>query len=201
MARTAVILAGGRSQRFGQDKAWACFQEKPLIQILIDTLKASQCDIVLSGPKQSLSPLNFPIIEDEVVFEGPLKALETILSQTEAEKILLTACDMPFLKKEVIDVLWEESQSHDIVILSNQNFPSPVPGVYDSKILPLIQKLLEKGRRDLKSLLQEDLKIKTLSPEFYEKHDPDYQSLWNVNTSKDLQEYRDLKLKHDLDQS
>ena len=135
MDKTAVILAGGKSLRFGQDKAWACFQEKPLIQILIETLKFSQCNIVLSGPKQSLSPLNFPIIEDEVVFEGPLKALETILSQIESEKILLTACDMPFLKKEVIDVLWVESQSHDIVVLSHQDFPSPVPGVYHSKIL------------------------------------------------------------------
>ena len=185
-AKVAVILAGGKSERFGANKAWATYQGKSLITILIDQLKEARCEIILSGPKAILAPLKLPVIEDPTPFAGPLYALAHILPQVDSEKILLAACDMPFLRPTITDLLWETSEDHDLAILSSQGQPYPLPGIYHQAILPQLQKLMRQGRRDLKALFEVNLKIGIIDDEVIKLYDPQRESLININTPHDL---------------
>ncbi|MBI2340938.1 MAG: molybdenum cofactor biosynthesis protein MoaE, partial [Deltaproteobacteria bacterium] len=160
--KIAVILAGGQSKRFGSDKVWAPFQGKPLIQISIDALKASSFDVMLSGPRTKLRTLGLPVIEDEMPLEGPLAALKSVWRAIDADRIFVIAVDMPFIQPAIIEKLWEESRDADVTLLQKDDGPSPLPGVYTRRCVPEIDSLIEEGRRDLHSLCEKNLKIRTI---------------------------------------
>ncbi|MBI4209064.1 MAG: molybdenum cofactor guanylyltransferase [Deltaproteobacteria bacterium] len=184
--KTAVVLAGGRSRRFGRDKAWALYEGKTLIEIVIERLKSAHCDVILSGSDPRLKQLSFPVIEDEHPFEGPLQALKGIWEKTSNSRILLVACDMPFLSPDVIQTLWTTDSHSDIVLLQGEEGPSPLPGVYDRTTYPFVTSLIEKGRKDLKALWNRDLAVSVVTRQLLHRLDPLGKSLWNINTPQDL---------------
>ncbi|OGP13815.1 MAG: hypothetical protein A3I75_03760 [Deltaproteobacteria bacterium RIFCSPLOWO2_02_FULL_50_16] len=186
MDKIAVILAGGKSQRFGGDKVFVPFRGKPIINVLIEILSSAHFEVVLSGSKEGLSSLSLPVIEDQDPFLGPLVALQGILSHLDDSKILLTACDMPFLKKEIITLLWDRGRDQDVAILTDRDRPCPLPGVYSRKILPTLRQLIKSGRRDLKSLLDSKATVSLLPEGDWRTLDSEGQSLWNINTVEDL---------------
>ena len=184
--KTAIILAGGASRRFGRDKAWALWEGKPLIEILIDRLKQLGFEMMLSGSNPRLKEWGLPVVEDACPLQGPLQALKGIWEKNSASRILLVACDMPFIEPDVIQTLWSAATDSDILILEGEGSPSPLPGVYRRTTYPFVESLLKKGRRDLKALWSEPLKISVISRQLLHILDPVQKSLWNVNTPQDL---------------
>lgn len=185
-AKQAVILAGGASRRFGSDKIWAQIDGVPLIKILIHTLQQCGFTVTLSGPHEKLQALGLQVIADERPLEGPLAALATIFKNVHAEKILLTACDMPLISAAVIDHLWHTGGEADVVVLEGTNGPSPLPGVYDRATQDKIGQLLSTGRYDLKSLWTTGLLVKTVHKKIMTALDENEKSLCNINRPGDL---------------
>lgn len=180
--KTAVILAGGKSSRFGQDKIFYPFNGKPIIQILIDTLKQAGFGIVLSGPVDKLAPFGFEVIEDREPFGGPLQALCGIWEKIAVDKIMLLAADMPFVTIPVLNALWTKGQDADGVLLET----SPLPGVYARSTQKPGMDLLKKKRRDLWALREAALSIEFLTKEELALLDPNSDTLRNINVPEDL---------------
>jgi hypothetical protein len=77
---SAIVLAGGRSTRFGSDKASALIDGRPMLQRVVEAV-AAVCDEVIvvaaAGGAGSLPPYAEPlvIVEDRVEGSGPLAGL------------------------------------------------------------------------------------------------------------------------------
>lgn len=182
--RSAVILAGGQSRRFGSDKTQATFKGVFLMDILTKTLEVTGHKIFLSGQKDHLSRWGFPVIEDTHVYEGPLYALRDILEKILVPQVLVVACDMPFLTLPVIEALWSGAKKSKGVILE-KGFP--LPGIYSREMLPSIKSLIMDNRHDLKSLLEKENKIiYQITGQQLKQIDPSYQALQNINTPDDF---------------
>ncbi|WND02686.1 NTP transferase domain-containing protein [Temperatibacter marinus] len=104
-ARIGVILAGGRSLRFGQDKATCLYQGKSFLSLAKDLLQRLNCETIhiLGRPEG---------IEDERPFSGPGQALSNFLRKADYSKTyIVLSVDMPLLSKVCIDHLLNHALS------------------------------------------------------------------------------------------
>lgn len=189
--KISVILAGGKSSRFGSDKLRALFLGKPLIEILIHSLKTGGFTPVISGPKIKFQELKLPILSDEHPFKGPLYALATIWKKLPTnfsiiDKILLVAGDMPFIDANIMEALWNNFHSPDILLLPAAKKVSPLPGIYSRSTHKKIKTLIRQGKSDLMSLIHSNLVVETLDRELFLSLDPRERALVNINTEEDL---------------
>lgn len=103
-----VVLAGGRSSRMGQNKALMLFEGKPLIEHMIDILK----DIEIKNIKISGEVKGYDCEVDETSFEGPVKAIESIIQKfSDVESFLFVPVDMPFLSADVLQAIMQRETS------------------------------------------------------------------------------------------
>lgn len=102
----AVILAGGKSTRMGQDKAFLEFSGQPLLARQISLVrKIGASEIFISGREGvDYSALNCPVLEDQFPNAGPLAGMASALDAVREPLLLVLAVDMAnmtgdFLKK------------------------------------------------------------------------------------------------------
>lgn len=100
----AVVLAGGRSARMGEDKAWLDWHGQPLLAHTCDLLAgcvAGPLVVVRSAPDQSLPPLpaGVQVVDDPQRDQGPLLGLAAGLAAAgqAAGVAFVCATDLPLL--------------------------------------------------------------------------------------------------------
>lgn len=95
---TGIILAGGRSSRFGVDKASFVWRGRALIEHVRAAL-APVCDrvLVVGGPQADLP--------DDAPGAGPVGALKTAFTRLPDEALFVTGCDLPQLTPEVVNAV------------------------------------------------------------------------------------------------
>ncbi len=98
---TAVILAGGKGRRLeGQDKGLVVYQEKTLIQHVIDRIQGQVADIVINANRnhQTYKELGYPVISDTMSnYQGPLAGVSVAMKSVKTDYILTLPCDAPLL--------------------------------------------------------------------------------------------------------
>lgn len=99
------ILAGGRSLRFGSDKATHLVDGKPMALWVAEALSKYAAPITLVGKRELHAGLGLPLIQDSVVGAGPLAGIVTALANAHKPWCLIAACDMPRLGSAPLDTL------------------------------------------------------------------------------------------------
>jgi molybdopterin-guanine dinucleotide biosynthesis protein A len=126
--RSAVVIAGGRSTRFGDaDKAVADLAGTPMIRRVADRLapvvdelvvncRADQQAAIETAMADYSLPISFALDED--LDEGPMAGIGTGLAACEGKYAVVVACDMPFVDAGVVASLFEraERESVDAVV-------------------------------------------------------------------------------------
>ncbi len=139
----AGVLAGGGSKRFGQDKASLKFGDITLLERIYHELSTVVNTTWILGKKRE--SLNLPhelFIEDIISNAGPIGGLLTALTQSK-KPTLLTPCDMPFIKKEHIEFLINQFDPLlAATIAVSEKGVEPLFGIYQPRILPIIEKLI-----------------------------------------------------------
>lgn len=129
-----LILMGGKSTRFGTEKAAIELFEKPLILHQIETLHKFDNDIFLVAHSEEQiykyrKQIKFPeditfIVDDREVFNYP-KLYKPILGiysglkellRLNFKQVFLFSCDMPLIKSKVVEFMIEESKDYDCCI-------------------------------------------------------------------------------------
>lgn len=122
---TGVIVAGGRSRRFGTDKAAHIWRGRPLLDHVRDAVAAVCTEvIVVGGP--------YADVADDEPGAGPLAALATAfahLPQTEAH-LFLTACDLPLLTPDVIRLVTGDQAAGAVVARTPDGRAQPLVARY-----------------------------------------------------------------------
>src|SRR3972149_6701536 len=103
---SGIVLAGGRSRRLRTDKTKLIFDDRLLLQIIVERLAPVCSEVIIArgyrsdgdGPRL---PVRF--VEDAVPGAGPLAGVQAGLSAAANELALVVACDMPFLNPHLLE--------------------------------------------------------------------------------------------------
>ena len=134
--------------------------------------------------KQNFENMGFKIIEDIYKEIGPLGGIYSSLLNCKEEYLFITACDMPFITKNSIEVLCNkvDKTTDGVVFYDKNNKLYPLGAIYSKNVLPIIEEMIEKKYYKLSYLIENSNFVKIN----IEKTDIPLKVLSNINT---LQEY------------
>jgi molybdopterin-guanine dinucleotide biosynthesis protein A len=89
------ILVGGKSSRFGRDKALVEVGGRPLALRVVDALSPVTGTVTLVGAPEKYRHLGLRVIPDLLADFGPLAGILAALDDSQRAWNLLLACDMP----------------------------------------------------------------------------------------------------------
>jgi molybdopterin-guanine dinucleotide biosynthesis protein A len=192
----SIILAGGKGLRLGGDKALVVLDGENLLQRVISRLVFLNGSIVLviAEKQKPLEVAGYPqlkLVTDIYPGKGPLMGIYSGLLNSDSEKNLVVACDMPFLNKRLIEYMLDVSTNFDITVPRLGNVVEPLHSVYSKNCLASIVKLLVENNLKIDSLLKM-VKVRYVEVEEVDNFDPEHLSFFNINTKADLSLAREL---------
>lgn len=208
--RAAIILAGGKGQRFQtaegkwQDKALAMLDGKPLIvhaiknaQSIVDEVivvvndnegrRSVYCDVI---ERQQIKGVR--IVTDLKIssLSGPLIAILTGLKSTSADYCLTVPCDVPLLSKKVADYMFNEIDGSYVAVpmWPNGRLETLLMVLDRVKALEIADVLAQLGRSHPDDIIRGLLHSLFVSPLGQIKVlDPELKSFVNINSQEDLE--------------
>ena len=191
---TVTILAGGYGSRMGGvDKAALDLNGKPLLEHVLDAVAPLAAEIlVVANDDRLAGDPRFTVLRDPEPHAGVLPALLAALDAATSPLLLLLACDMPFVNRNVVGFLLDLAATHDAVMPYVQSFPQAMHAVY--RVAPCrvaVRNVLENGGRRMISFL-DDVNTVRVPEEEIRRIDPEIRSFFNVNTPYDLEAARHL---------
>ncbi len=187
---SAIVLAGGRSRRFGRDKLAEPIGGRPLLELALEAVRpfASELLVVVAPGAQPAVPSGVVVVHDSAPFEGPLAGLLAGLGAAHEPIVLVTAGDMPELKPEVVRVLLDgiEATGAEAAVLSDVERARPLPmALVRAPALTAAARLIKSRERRLGALV--DALETTVIPEAtWRALDPDGRTMLDIDTPDDL---------------
>lgn len=195
MDKSAIILAGGFSSRFGQDKGLLPLANKPLIKHVFDVINnmVDEKIVVVSSKVQAekfakVVGSDVNVLVDASAVQSPLVGASTGFEETRGEYALLLPCDTPLISKDVLSLLFELCINKTAVIPRWPNgYIEPLQAVYRTKpALEAAKNALSEGKLDMRSVVEKLRGIRYVSTLVIQQLDPTLRTFFNVNTPLDL---------------
>lgn len=190
---TAVILAGGKSSRFGSNKALANFKGVPLIERVTDLLNTifSKLIIITNSPIE-YSYLNIPLYKDLIEGLGPIGGIYTGLDAIDNDWAFFCACDMPFINEGLVRRIIEVKNGYDAVVPKVDWKMEPLHALYSKRCLPFIKKLiLEEEYQTVKSF--KNINVRFVEEDEIRQFDPLLRAFLNVNKQDELEKITNME--------
>lgn len=179
-----IILAGGQSKRMGEDKAGIELNGKTLLEHVTDNARSWRGRrILVAGPPRDW--LKAEYISDPPGFEPSslLGFYAGLMASSSAWK-LVCGCDMPFIRQEVVEMLWSARKSGGAVAMWGNRL-QPLPGLYPREAEGVIAEMLREKRYHLAALLDK-LNPAIVGHDQVAACDPSGSSFFNINSREDL---------------
>lgn len=153
------LLAGGKSSRFGSDKARALLHGQPLLCRIADALRPIADPVrVIAGTDRRYADLGLVTIADRRPGLGPLAGLETALLHMREHHgpgwVILCSCDLLDVRPRWIRDLLAARCPHTRAVLFADPIPQPLPALYHTDLVPIVQDHLETDRRGMRSFIR-----------------------------------------------
>ncbi len=157
----AVILAGGKSSRMGADKSCLPFgRYSSLSEYQYKKLETIFSDVFISSKEDKFDFLTDKkrlIIDTSSDISSAMVALQSIFQSIKHDYIFIIAVDIPLLKKETIQTLYESflTSMDDIVIAKDDlgNIHN-LCGIFHKNIVPTIHMLLQRNVHKINFLIK-----------------------------------------------
>ncbi len=185
-----LVLAGGRSSRFGRDKLVEPVGGRALLDYAVDALRTMAVEItVVIAPDARLAvPSDVRVVHDPRPFEGPLAGVAAGLGSLDpaVPRVIVVAADMPTLVPAVLSRLVAAVEGHDAAVLADDDGPRPLPlAVRRTVAAAAALRLLDRGERRLRALLVE-LDVVVIPAATWRVDDPDAATLRDVDVPGDI---------------
>lgn len=176
-----LVLAGGKSLRYGTDKALVVYKGISLLKRAILLLKALQLNPVVVTRPDAEHSIGCELIYDKLSEKGPLGGIYTAMAVFKDTAFLILPCDMPKLTpKMLLDLLALHKPQFGVTAYSLKSKIQPFPGIYEPSILEIIQNKLKQDNLSMHDLMDRVPTKKVI----YWKGDQKIFS--NINYKKDL---------------
>lgn len=204
MDKSAVILAGGFSSRFGQDKGLLELSGKPLIKHVLEAVNkiVEEKIVIVSSREQADNYLKVcgsrvKVFVDKGEVQSPLIGTLTGLREAQGEYTLLLPCDTPFASRDILSLLFEICASKSAVIPRWPNgYIEPLQAVYCTKpAFETAKMALQCGSLNMRGLVERLPEVRYISTLVLQQLDPKLKTFFNINTPLDLRK-AEFILKH-----
>jgi molybdenum cofactor guanylyltransferase len=185
-----VVLAGGKSKRFGEDKSQVKLHGKILIDYILSEImdQFNEILVVTNNPirfKDSSKILTTKDFEEGL---GPLGGIMTAMKWIKDQKkdyewISTFPSDTPFFTNKELKIFYEniDIKKSKLFFIKNKETRHNIFGLWSLDLLKKLETDLQKGERKVE-VWADTVGVETINIE-YEKRDP----FFNINTKEDLE--------------
>ena len=180
-----LILAGGKSQRMGQDKSLIEYHNVSQREYLFNMLKNFCASVFTSCKITHTVPVRFNPLPDKYEFDSPLNGILTAFSHDAIAAWLTVPVDMPLIDVEIISYLLSKRDVSKMATCfydADGKNPEPLITIWEPRAHQLLQNFYHEGK---------------ISPrDFLRNHDtqiidiPNRNALANINSPDDLEKFR-----------
>jgi molybdenum cofactor guanylyltransferase len=187
---TGAVLAGGKSLRYGRNKALEVFRGKSLIEHAVASLR-DLCDpvLVIANDLTLYLHLRVALVQDAVPYQGPLGGIYSALLFSPHPWVLAKATDMPLLVEDLAKLMLTLRKGYDVVLPVQDERYEPLLALYSRRCLAPVAAALEKGERKIISFF-EKVRVRVIPEADWRVVDPDGLSFSNINTPENLEQLR-----------
>ncbi len=191
---TGIILAGGKSSRFGSNKALAEFNGTPLIERVTGVLgKVFKKLIIITNSPVEYSYLNIPLHQDLVKGLGPVGGIYTGLDALDDEWAFFCACDMPFVNEGLVRYIAGLKDGYDAVVPKIDWKIEPLHALYSKRCLSAMKELIHKKEYQTVKAFN-DMNVRFVGEEEIKKFDPKVKTFLNINRQDELKEILKMEI-------
>lgn len=183
---TAAILAGGHARRFGgRDKGLLTIDGRTVIERQLDALRGvAERVFIVANHDGKYEWLGVPVVPDVVAGAGSLGGILTALTTAGEERVLVLACDMPFVTTPFLRHVLQAGQEADVALPRSADGPHPLCACYAQTCAEPIRGRIEAGALRVQDMLAA-MGVREISGTELSAFDPDGLLLLNVNTPDD----------------
>lgn len=185
---TVAIQAGGRSSRMGRDKALLPLGGKPLIEHVLQRVAGLGDEVIITtNQPDDYAFLGLRMVGDRQPGAGALDGLLTALEAARGDRVLLLACDMPFVSRPLLDYMVGIDSDAEVVIPRRGGRLQPLHAIYAASCAAFVRAALKVGEKRMISFFP-SVQTYIVEQEILDQHDPKGLSFFNVNTPDDLEQ-------------
>lgn len=154
---TGIILSGGQSNRMGENKSLLLYKEKPIITHIVEAIRPFvKCIMIVTNEPEFYSFLENVIFKEDIIKgKGPMGGIYTGLNYSETDLSFVVACDMPFIKGELIPFLKKRIGNKFGCIPFNGEYFETLAALYNKKTKEFFDFFMKGKIKKLQYLLKE----------------------------------------------
>jgi molybdopterin-guanine dinucleotide biosynthesis protein A len=185
---SAFVLAGGRSSRMGQDKAFLRLGGSTLLARAVELATAAAESAWIVGRTEKFGAFG-TVIEDVYRDCGPLGGIHAALTQTATDLNLMVAVDLPFLRLGLLSFLIAQARKTTaaVVVPRAGGGLQPLCAVYRRSFGQVAERSLLAGKYRIEALFAE-VETRVLAPEELKQNGFAEEMFRNLNTQEDWKE-------------
>ena len=186
-----VVLAGGKSKRFGDDKTTAKLGNKSLLDHTIEKIEKKFDEILIVSNNEKHASIKKNIFSTKDLIEGHLGPLVGVLSAMEWIKkhkknynwIATFPCDTPFFDENLVDKIMNcpKNSSKKLFFLKSGNRRHNIFGLWSLELKDILLEDINKGHRKVEEWANK------VGSEIIEINDENDYNFLNINTKEDLE--------------
>ncbi len=151
MPYSAAIMAGGFSQRFGQDKALYGYHGKAMLEWVASSFEGLEDVFIITN--RAYPEFSLCSYQDIIKQQGPLSGIHAALNYAKHDWVAIAACDMPFLTPKYWQTLAQFQKDQDLIMLTQKAKLEPLAAFYHKACLPVIEMQLQQDKRAIHELI------------------------------------------------
>ena len=186
-----VVLAGGKSKRFGDDKTAAKLGNKSLLDHTIEKIEKKFDEILIISNNEKHVSIKKNVFSAKDLIEGHLGPLVGVLSAMEWIKkhkknynwIATFPCDTPFFDENLVDKIMNcpKNSSKKLFFLKSGNRRHNIFGLWSLELKDILLEDINKGHRKVEEWANK------VGSEIIEINDKNDYTFLNINTKEDLE--------------
>jgi molybdenum cofactor guanylyltransferase len=186
LSRAAYLLAGGKSTRMGQNKAFLNFRGQTLLTRALHTLSEACGQVTIIGDLVTFAPHS--AIPDIFPNCGPLAGIHAALTNSQSDLNLMLAVDMPFVTADLLKFLLNKAAETDAIVTVPRTSRGlqPLCAVYRRAFAPIAEQAIRAGNYKIDATFA-SLRPRILSQQELAAAAFSEENFFNVNTPEDRQ--------------
>ena len=174
----------------GTDKAWLDLGDGiPIVRRATAVLATVADEVFVVANDARYAELGLRVVADRYPDGGALGGIATAVGAARGDRVLVAACDMPFLSAAVLRLLVDLAPAHDVVVPRVGGEIQTLHAVYARTCLPAMERALASGRLRVISFF-DDVRVREVTEDELRAADPELRSFTNVNTPDELEAAR-----------
>jgi molybdenum cofactor guanylyltransferase len=183
---TGVILCGGKSSRYGKNKAFVRFEGIPLIERVATVMDAVfERLLLVTNTPEEYAYLGIDMVGDLIRGIGPLGGIYTGLKTITGDGGFFVACDMPYLCEPLVRRMAELLEGYDAVVPKVDWMVEPLHALYGKGSIAVIEEIIHSGRYQIVEILSR-IRTRYVEEAILRGFDPELRFFVNVNRPEDL---------------